>query len=154
SYCLLCIVHSICQNNFSISDGRSYLHNSVCCIWYIPVHVSCLYESKRREYNGDYDFRHRNDYNGFIICVYNNSNYLFKFIMLTDLLILIVLLILSAFFSASEMAYVIANKIKIEVRARKKNLAAANAQYFVNAPQHFFSTILIGNNIVNITFAS
>ncbi len=74
--------------------------------------------------------------------------------MLTDLLILIVLLILSAFFSASEMAYVIANKIKIEVRARKKNLAAANAQYFVNAPQHFFSTILIGNNIVNITFAS
>ncbi|MFO7448299.1 MAG: hemolysin family protein [Ignavibacteriaceae bacterium] len=74
--------------------------------------------------------------------------------MASDLLILIALLALSAFFSGSEMAFVVSNKIKIEVRARKKKLAAENAQFFVNNSQDFFSTILIGNNVVNIAFAS
>jgi putative hemolysin len=71
-----------------------------------------------------------------------------------DLLILIILLIFIAFFSGAEMAFVVSNKIKIEVRSRKKNIAAQNAQYFVSNPQNFFSTILIGNNIANIAFAS
>mgnify|MGYP001266223105 CR=1 FL=1 len=74
--------------------------------------------------------------------------------MSTDLLILIVLVLLSAFFSGSEMAFVVSNKIKIEVRSRKKNIAAQNAQFFVTNPQTFFSTILIGNNVINIAFAS
>lgn len=71
-----------------------------------------------------------------------------------ELIILIVLLIFSAFFSSSEIAYVVANRIKIEVRARQKNLSAKNSNYFVKNPQIFFSTILISNNIVNIAFAS
>ncbi len=60
----------------------------------------------------------------------------------------------SAFFSSTEIAFVISNKIKIEVLARKKNIAAENLLYFVKKPEHFFSTILIWNNIVNIGFAS
>jgi CBS domain containing-hemolysin-like protein len=44
--------------------------------------------------------------------------------------------------------------LKIEIKARKKNLAAQSAYYFVKDSQKFFSTILIGNNIVNIAFAS
>lgn len=71
-----------------------------------------------------------------------------------ELIILIVLLLLSAFFSSSEIAFVVANRIKIEVRARQKNLSAKNSNYFVKNPQIFFSTILISNNIVNIAFAS
>jgi putative hemolysin len=74
--------------------------------------------------------------------------------MLQDVLILIVLIIASGFFSGSEMAYVVANKIKIEIRARKQNFAAQSAFFFTNNPQSFFSTILIGNNIINVTFAS
>lgn len=74
--------------------------------------------------------------------------------MTNDLLILFVLLILSAFFSASEIAFVVANKIKVEIRARKNNLSAKNAHYFMHNPDLFFSSILISNNIVNITFAS
>jgi CBS domain containing-hemolysin-like protein len=70
------------------------------------------------------------------------------------LLYLFILLLLSAFFSGTEIAFIVANKLKIEVRARKKNLAALSAQYFINHPQNFFSTILIGNNVVNITAAS
>ncbi len=71
-----------------------------------------------------------------------------------ELIYLFILLVMSGFFSGTELAYVVANKLKIEVRARKKNLAALHAQYFVEHPQAFFSTILIGNNIVNIALAS
>jgi putative hemolysin len=74
--------------------------------------------------------------------------------MFQDLTILFVLLVASGFFSGSEMAYVAANKIKIEIRARKNNFAAQSAFFFTNNPQSFFSTILVGNNIINITFAS
>ncbi|MCW8803475.1 MAG: hemolysin family protein [Ignavibacteriaceae bacterium] len=70
------------------------------------------------------------------------------------LIYLLFLLLFSAFFSSTELAFVVANKLKIEVRARKKNLAALSAKYFINHPQNFFSTILIGNNIVNIAYAS
>lgn len=71
-----------------------------------------------------------------------------------QILYLIILMLLSAFFSGTELAFVVANKLKIEVRARKKNLAALSAKFFINNPQNFFSTILIGNNIVNIAYAS
>jgi Mg2+/Co2+ transporter CorB len=47
---------------------------------------------------------------------------------------LVILLALSAFFSGTELAFVVANKLKIEVRARKKNLAALSAKYFINNP--------------------
>jgi putative hemolysin len=67
---------------------------------------------------------------------------------------LLILLLLSAFFSGTELAFVVANKLKVEVRARKKNFAALSAKYFINNPQIFFSTILIGNNVVNIAYAS
>jgi len=71
-----------------------------------------------------------------------------------QIIYLLILVLLSAFFSGTELAFVVANKLKIEVRARKKNLAALSAKYFVNHPQNFFSTILIGNNIANIAYAS
>ena len=74
--------------------------------------------------------------------------------MIQDFIVLIILLFFSAYFSGTEMAFIVSNKLKIEVRARKKNIAAQSAFYFVKDQKSFFSTILIGNNIVNITFAS
>jgi len=70
------------------------------------------------------------------------------------ILFLLILVFLSAFFSGTELAFVVANKLKIEIRARKKNLAALSAKYFINHPQIFFSTILLANNIVLIAYAS
>lgn len=67
---------------------------------------------------------------------------------------LVILLLLSGFFSGSELAFVVSNKIKLEIKARKNKLAAKEALYFVNNPQIFFSTILISNNVINIAFAS
>jgi len=74
--------------------------------------------------------------------------------MYQELLAVILLLLFSAFFSATELAFVVSNKIKIELRARNNKLWAKNALYFIEKPDIFFSTILIYNNIVNIAFAS
>jgi magnesium and cobalt exporter, CNNM family len=74
--------------------------------------------------------------------------------MNNNIIFLLVLLILSGFFAGSEMAYVVANKLKLEIKARRKNLAAQSAFYFTKNPQNFFSTILISNNVINIAFAS
>ncbi len=74
--------------------------------------------------------------------------------MAAEFLVLFILLLLSAFFSSTEIAYIISNKLKIEIRARKNKLSAKVAQYFSGNPQIFFSTILIGNNVSNIAFAS
>jgi CBS domain containing-hemolysin-like protein len=71
-----------------------------------------------------------------------------------EILGLIVLLILSGFFSASEIAFVVSNKLKIELRARKNNFSAKIASYYNEKQEVFFSTILISNNIINITFSS
>jgi CBS domain containing-hemolysin-like protein len=74
--------------------------------------------------------------------------------MINDILLLVLLVVISAFFSGSEIAYVTGNKLKIEIKARKNSLAARSALYFTNNPQNFFSVILIGNSIVSISFAS
>jgi putative hemolysin len=74
--------------------------------------------------------------------------------MINDIFLLVLLVIICAFFSGSEIAFVTGNKLKIEIKARKNGLAAKSALYFTNNPQNFFSIILIGNSIVSISFAS
>jgi CBS domain containing-hemolysin-like protein len=61
---------------------------------------------------------------------------------------------MSAFFSASEMAFVLSNKVKMEVKARKRRISAKYILHFAKRTDKFFSTILIGNNIAIIAFAS
>jgi len=74
--------------------------------------------------------------------------------MIIDFTALIGLLILSGFFSSTEVAFIISNKFKIQVKARKNMFFAKQALYFVNNPNELFTTILIGNNFVNIAFAT
>jgi len=74
--------------------------------------------------------------------------------MMTQYPILFILLIFSGLFSASEIALVVANKGKLQVRARKKKIGASVALALVNSPEKFLSTVLVGNNIVNIALSS
>lgn len=74
--------------------------------------------------------------------------------MIEEFLGLFILLLLSGFFSSSELAFVVSNKLKIEIRAKQNKFAARNAHYYINNSDMFFSTILIANNIINIAFAS
>ncbi len=70
------------------------------------------------------------------------------------LILVIALLCASALFSASEIAFVSANKSKCNVRARKKNIGARAAVHFFDAPERFFTTVLVGNTIVNAALTS
>jgi len=74
--------------------------------------------------------------------------------MTGTIFLLVLFVTLSAYFSATELAFILSNKIKIEIRARQNNIGAKIALYFVENPQVFFSTILVFNTIVNIAFAS
>jgi putative hemolysin len=69
-------------------------------------------------------------------------------------IILVLSLFFSAIFSGSEIAFLVANRLKIEVRARKKITGARTALQFIKKPETFFSTMLVGNNIANVACSS
>ncbi len=73
--------------------------------------------------------------------------------MQTEIILALVLLFLSAFFSASEIAFISANKIKLEIKSKKSSTAKI-ANEFAKKPETFLITILIGNNFVNIALSS
>lgn len=62
--------------------------------------------------------------------------------------------LLSGFFSGSEIAFVTANKLKLEVASRKNNLISGSIGFFSKNPDTFLTTTLVGNNIVNVVYAT
>jgi CBS domain containing-hemolysin-like protein len=70
------------------------------------------------------------------------------------ILISLLSLVLSAYFSSTEIAYIVTNKLKIKILSKKDSLVGRSIAYFSNNSNYFFTTILIGNNIVNITFST
>ena len=67
---------------------------------------------------------------------------------------LVVLVALSAFFSASETAFSSLNQIRLKSRAEDGDSSAARVLAMAEKYDKLLSTILIGNNIVNIAAAS
>lgn len=68
--------------------------------------------------------------------------------------ILLLLLILSAFFSGSETAMMSLNRYRLKHRARQGHPGASRAQKLLERPDRLIGVILIGNNLVNIAAAS
>lgn len=71
-----------------------------------------------------------------------------------QLLILFVLLILSGFFSSAETALTCVGKVRIRSLAEDGNKKALRVQLILESYSKMLSTILIGNNIVNIGASS
>lgn len=71
-----------------------------------------------------------------------------------QLLILFVLLILSGFFSSAETALTCAGKVRMRSLAEDGNKKALRVQAILESYSKMLSTILIGNNIVNIGASS
>ena len=74
--------------------------------------------------------------------------------LVTYLVIIVICIILSAYFSATETAFSTFNKIRMKTLAEKGNKRAALALSLADNYDSLISTILIGNNIVNILSAS
>lgn len=72
----------------------------------------------------------------------------------TIIIILIILIFLSGFFSATETAFSSLNKIRIKYLANNGNKRAEKTLAIAEDFTNFLSTVLIGNNIVNIFSAS
>lgn len=70
------------------------------------------------------------------------------------LIALIILIVLSAFFSASETAYTTVNKVRLRTLAADGDRKAEKALKMADNYDRLLSTILVGNNIVNIVIAS
>ena len=73
---------------------------------------------------------------------------------ITLLAALIILVAFSAFFSASETAFSSLNQIRLKSRAEDGDTSAARVLAMAEKYDKLLSTILIGNNIVNIAAAS
>ena len=74
--------------------------------------------------------------------------------MTTNLIVLIILLILSAFFSATEVAFVSLSDSKVSAMVKKRRKRANLIKKLTSNRRRLLITILIGNNIVNIAAAS
>ena len=67
-------------------------------------------------------------------------------------LIIIVSLILSAFFSGMEIAYISSNKIHIEIEKKQEGILAKILGKLTAKPSKFITTMLIGNNIALVIY--
>lgn len=74
--------------------------------------------------------------------------------MTTHILIMLICLISSAYFSATETAFSCSNKTRLRALAEKGNKKAELTVSLSEKYDRLISTILIGNNIVNIALAS
>ena len=72
--------------------------------------------------------------------------------MPVEILIIVASLILSAFFSGMEIAYVSSNKIHIEIEKKQEGLLAKILSKLTESPSKFIATMLIGNNIALVVY--
>ena len=74
--------------------------------------------------------------------------------MTTQIILMVICLLLSAYFSATETAFSSINKTRLKAMAEKGNKKAEKTLTLAEDYDKLISTILIGNNIVNIALAS
>ena len=73
--------------------------------------------------------------------------------MEVEILIIVLSLILSAFFSGMEIAYVSSNKIHIEIEKKQNDLIAKVLTKLTEKPSKFIATMLVGNNLALVVYA-
>tara|TARA_B100000963_G_scaffold72183_2_gene60310 strand:- start:101 stop:1348 length:1248 start_codon:yes stop_codon:yes gene_type:complete len=67
--------------------------------------------------------------------------------------IILVSILLSAFFSGMEIAYISSNKLKLEIDKQSSSHFARVLRRIFRYPLHYITTILIGNNICLVIYA-
>ena len=71
---------------------------------------------------------------------------------MSEILIIIISLIFSAFFSGMEIAYISSNKISIEIEKKKTGFISSIIKILTKKPSKFITTMLIGNNIALVIY--
>lgn len=71
---------------------------------------------------------------------------------MSPLVIILITLIASAFFSGLEIAFITSNKLRIELENKQGNFSAKILAYFNKYPSRYLGTMLLGNNIALVIF--
>jgi CBS domain containing-hemolysin-like protein len=72
--------------------------------------------------------------------------------MATAIVIIVISLLLSAFFSGMEIAYISSNKIHIEIEKKQDGFLSGILAKLTEKPSKFIATMLIGNNIALVIY--
>ena len=73
--------------------------------------------------------------------------------MLTIILLIVFMLLLSAFFSGMEIAFTSKNRIKLEIDRKQSRMFDSIAEVFARHPGQYITTILVGNNIALVIYS-
>ena len=69
-----------------------------------------------------------------------------------EIAIIVICLLLSAFFSGMEIAYVSSNKVYLSIERRQQNFNASILNKLTEKPSQFITAMLVGNNAVLVVY--
>ncbi len=73
--------------------------------------------------------------------------------MFTSVILILAMLLLSAFFSGMEIAFTSKNRLKLEIDRKQSRLFDRIAEIFARHPGQYITTILVGNNIALVVYS-
>ncbi|MDT8413633.1 MAG: hemolysin family protein [Vicingaceae bacterium] len=71
----------------------------------------------------------------------------------SDIIFILIAMLFSALFSGMEIAFVTANRLKIELSSKKGVFSGKILSFFLKKPAKFISALLIGNNIALVIYS-
>lgn len=73
--------------------------------------------------------------------------------MTTSIVLILIMLLLSAFFSGMEIAFTSKNRLKLEIDRKQSRMFDFIAEIFARRPGQYITTILVGNNIALVIYS-
>ncbi|MDR0954280.1 MAG: hemolysin family protein [Rikenellaceae bacterium] len=73
--------------------------------------------------------------------------------MVTTIVIIIIALLFSAFFSGMEIAFLSSNKLKLEIEKKENHSLNRIVDTFLQHPNQYITTLLVGNNVILVIYS-
>jgi putative hemolysin len=74
--------------------------------------------------------------------------------MILTLILILVILTFAGFYAGSEMAFIVANRLKIEIKSKNKSFLGIKAFNLISNPEKYLAISLVGTNISHVAFSS